>query len=103
MGLKTGRKQVTSPTLEIEERKLVSLASADFAWDSTVVTNSWFKVVTAADCLLKCKLLGETYTDTEAKALGYYPFPAGEGSNAKVVKLYHDDSNTIGGAIFAVK
>jgi hypothetical protein len=103
MALTTGRKRVTEPTLEIEQRKLVSLASADFIWDTGLDTNSWFKVVTAADCFLKCKLLGETYTDTEAKALGYYPFPTGEGSNAKVVKLYHDDSNTIGGAIFAVR
>lgn len=98
--LLTGRKKVTEATLEIEERKPIVLSSTDFVWDANS-TNSYFKIVADGDDVkLNVLLAGETDQTTAAANLtyqgGYYPFPKGEGSNCKVLKVYKDAGNTIG-------
>ena len=95
----TGRNKVTGATLEIGQRKVIDLSSTDFVWGLNSV-NAWFKIVTKDDCFLNVVLLEETGGDTAAEnatLYGYYPFPKGEGSNAKVIKVFKDASNTIYG------
>lgn len=100
MGLTTGTNPRTEPRLEFDKRKVIDVSANDFIW-MTGSNNSWFKIVTDGDYKLKVQLLGET--EAEGKACGYFTFPSGEGSNAKVLKVFHDDGNTIGTKMWAVR
>jgi hypothetical protein len=102
----TGNKRKTGSILEYEVRKPISVASADFVWNGNSNKPAFFKIVTTEDCSLNVVLAGETDPGTAAlnlTAQGLFPFKAGEGSNAKVVKVYHDDTNVINGLMWAVR
>jgi hypothetical protein len=101
----TGGKHATAAILEYGQHKLFSVASADFKFFANS-DNTWFKIVTDEDSKLNVLLIDEEDLGSaaaNAAVRGYLPFKAGEGSNAKVVKVYHDASNTIGGLLWAVR
>lgn len=95
-----GKKTVSTTIPEYSQRKKIVVTSTDFVWDSAG-TNAWFKIVTTEDCLLNVQLFDEdtpASASANATAYGYFPFKAGEGSNARVIKVFTDEGNTIGTA-----
>lgn len=96
----TGGNPVAATKLEYTQRKVIDNSTADWVWDANS-PNTWFKIVVADDCLLKVQLTGET--EAEGKANGFFIFQAGEGSNARVIKVFTDGSDTIGGTMWAVR
>ena len=99
-GLTSGTRPRTEPKLEFDKSKVIDVSSVDFVWYPNS-RNAWFKIVCDGDYKLKVQLLGET--EAEGKANGFRPFPNGEGSNAKVMKVFKDAGNTLGTAMWAVR
>lgn len=99
-GLTSGTRPRTEPKLEFDVRKVIDVSVNNFVWD-TNTRNAWFKIVCDGDFKLKVQLLGET--EAEGLANGFFVFPSGEGSNAKVMKVFHDDNNTLGTKMWAVR
>jgi len=100
-----GKGTVSTTIPEYSKRRKINISSSDFVWNSAG-TNAWFKIVTTEDCLLNVQLFDEAApasASANATTYGYFPFKAGEGSNARVIKVFHDASNTIGGDMWAVR
>jgi hypothetical protein len=101
----TGGRSASTAIMEYGRHLLFSVASTDFVWFANN-RNNWFKIVTEDDCKLNVLLKDEKDLGSaaaNAAVRGYLPFKAGEGSNAKVIKVYKDASNTISGLLWAVR
>lgn len=102
-----GRKNTSQTTPEYGKLDFIDVSSNDYTWQG-VNSNAWFKIVTVDDCLLNVVLdemddPGTAVANLAALGGQYFPFKAGEGSNARVKKIYHDAGNTIGGYMWAVR
>lgn len=93
--------------LEIYNRKIVDVSAANFVWKSGQQDIPFKLVCNGDDVKLNVVLEGEVdggSAEDNAELYDYYPFPKGEGSNARVVKIYTDAGNTIGSVkIWAVR
>ena len=96
----SGSRPQTATIVEYDFRKVIDISSTDFKWDEDS-DNAFFKIVCDGDYKLKCRLVGET--EAEGKANGFFPFPTGEGSNAKVLEVYKDAESTMGTKMWAVR
>ena len=102
-----GRNKVSQTTPEYGKLDFIDISSADYEWGGGG-NNAWFKVVTTEDCYLNAVLdemddPGTAVANLAALGGQYFPFKAGEGSNARVKKIYHDAGNVIGGYMWAVR